>query len=77
MGEYILPDRIYQALKWAGLVLLPATAALVGAVGPAWGMPNVDAVVLTINALGTFVGTLVGVSHLSAMGRPERYWDGE
>lgn len=31
--RYILPDRIYQLLKWLGLVVIPATATLVGAVG--------------------------------------------
>lgn len=53
-------------MKWTGLVLMPALAALVGAVGPAWGLPNVDAIVLTINAVGLFIGSLIGVSHLKA-----------
>lgn len=75
MSEYLIPDRAYQILKWMGLVLLPATAALVGAVGPAWGLPNVDGIVLTLNAIGTFIGTVVGVSQLSAMGRPDRDWE--
>ena len=64
---YLLPDKIYDVLKWVGLILLPALAALVGAVGPAWGMPHVDAVVLTINAVGTFIGAIIGASHVSAM----------
>lgn len=64
--NYILPESLYQILKWAGLVLLPALAALVGAVGPAWGMPNVDAAVLTINAFGAFVGAIIGVSQVTA-----------
>ena len=71
MSEYLLGSRTYQILKWVGLVLLPATAALVGAIGPAWGLPNADGIVLTLNAVGTFIGTLVGVSQLSAMGRPD------
>ena len=69
MPEYLLPDRVYDVMKWLGLILCPALAALVGAVGPAWGMPNVDAVVLTINAVGVFIGAVIGVSQLSA----ERY----
>lgn len=73
--EYLLPDNIYQILKWVGLILMPALAALVGAVGPAWGLPNVDAIVLTINALGTFIGVIIGASHVSAMGKAEREWD--
>ena len=73
--EYLLPDKAYQILKWVGLILMPALAALIGAVGPAWGLPKVDAIVLTINALGTFIGVVIGASQLSAMGGADRDWD--
>ena len=66
MPEYLLPNGVYDCLKWIGLILCPALAALVGAVGPAWGMPNVDAIVLTINAVGVFIGAVIGVSQMSA-----------
>ena len=72
---YLIPDKLYDVLKWVGLILCPALAALVGAVGPAWGMPNVDSIVLTINAIGVFVGALIGASHVSAMGTVDRDWD--
>lgn len=75
--EYLLPDRAYQLLKWTGLILMPALAALIGAVGPAWGLPNVDAIVLTLNAIGTFIGVVIGASQVSAMGRVDRSWDDE
>lgn len=75
MNEYLLPDKVYIALKWTGLVLMPALATLIGAVGPAWGMPKVDAVVLTINAIGTFIGVCIGASQVSAMGKVERDWE--
>lgn len=64
--NYLLPSTAYQVLKWMGLILCPALAALVGAVGPAWGMPNVDSVVLTINAVGVFIGAIIGASQVSA-----------
>lgn len=73
--DYLLPDKVYLACKWVGLILMPALATLIGAVGPAWGMPMVDAVVLTINALGTFIGVCIGASQISAMGRVERDWE--
>lgn len=75
--EYLLPDRTYQLLKWTGLILMPALAALIGAVGPAWGLPHVDAIVLTLNAIGTFIGVVIGASQLSAMGKPDRDWGDE
>lgn len=67
--KYLLPSKAYDVLKWVGLVLCPATATLIGAVGPAWGMPNVDATVLTVNSIGLFIGMCIGASHVSAMGR--------
>lgn len=73
--DYLLPDNVYRILKWVGLILCPALAALIGAVGPAWGMPHVDSVVLTINAVGTFIGVVIGASQVSAMGQPDRDWD--
>ena len=51
MKEYIIPSKIYQVLKWLGLIACPAIATFIGAVFPAWGIPNADAVVLTLNAL--------------------------
>lgn len=75
LKEYLLPDKVYLACKWLGLIFMPALAALIGAVGPAWGMPRVDAVVLTINALGTFIGVIIGASQLSAMGGVNHDWD--
>ena len=68
---YLMPSKVYDVLKWVGLILMPALATLIGAIGPAWGMPHVDAIVLTINALGTFIGTCIGVSQLSVMGQPD------
>ena len=73
--KYLIPNWLYDILKWIGLILCPALAAFVGAVGPAWGLANVDAVVLTINAVGVFVGAIIGASHVSAMGDP--YKDSE
>lgn len=73
--DYLLPDRLYQILKWTGLVLMPALAALIGAIGPAWGMPHVDSIVLTINAIGTFIGVVIGASQVSAMGQSDQDWD--
>lgn len=64
--EYVIPDGAYQILKWFGLIFCPALAALIGAVGPAWGLANVDAIVLTVNAIGVFTGAILGVSQITA-----------
>ena len=63
---YLLPNKTYQALKWLAVIALPAVAWLVGAVGPQWGLPHCGELVTTINAVGVFVGALIGVSQLTA-----------
>ena len=62
MKEYIIPNEVYQVLKWVGLIACPAIATFVGAVFPAWGVPNVDAITLTLNATGVLIGAMIGVS---------------
>lgn len=57
-----LNDKLYDVLKWVALIACPAVATFVGAVGPAWGWPAVDNLVLTINAAGVLIGALIGVS---------------
>lgn len=66
MKQYKIPDATYKALKWAGLIACPAIATFVGVVGPVWGMPNVDAIVTTINATGVCIGALIGYSAATA-----------
>ena len=65
-GKYLIPSDVYDVLKWVALILLPAAAVLIQTVGPAWGMPNVDPIVLTLNAVGLFIGTCIGASQLKA-----------
>lgn len=57
-----IPSRVYDILKWLGLIVLPALALFVSTVGPAWGWTHVDAIVTTLNALGILAGALIGVS---------------
>ena len=64
---YLLPDRVYDALKWVALIALPAIAVFAQAVGPAWGLPHCGELVTTINAIGLFVGALIGVSQLTSV----------
>lgn len=63
---YLLPDKVYQTLKWAALVLLPALAVFTNTVGPALGLPHVDAIVTTLNALGLLIAACIGVSQAKA-----------
>lgn len=59
-----LPNKIYDVLKWVALICLPALALLFNTVAPVWGVDKAitNAVVITINAIGTCIGMLIGVS---------------
>ena len=62
-----LNDSIYNVCKWLGLIFCPALAVLLATVLPVWGVdPSlVKALVITINAVGVFIGALIGVSQVT------------
>ena len=62
-----LNDSIYNVFKWLGLIFCPALAVLLATVLPVWGVDAglVKALVITINALGVFIGALIGVSQVT------------
>lgn len=62
-----LSDSIYNVFKWLGLIFCPALAVLLATVLPVWGIDAglVKALVITINALGVFIGALIGVSQVT------------
>lgn len=64
---YILPDKLYNVLKWVGLMVLPALATFIQTVGAAvgWGYADVAATIIT--AAGTFIGVIIGASAVKAV----------
>ena len=59
-----IPNKVYDALKWVALICLPALAVFYGVIGKVWGLPYIEQIVTTLNALGLLIGTLIGVSTL-------------
>jgi len=57
-----LNDKAYQIIKWTVLTLMPALSVLVGALGKGYGW-DTNTVILTINAVALFLGTITGVSN--------------
>lgn len=57
-----LSDRTYEILKWLCLICFPAFAWFYGAMAETWGLPYGDQIVTTLNAVGTLIGILIGVS---------------
>ena len=58
----ILPDKIYNILKWLCLIFAPALITLLTTIFTLYGIPNVEIVTGTIAAIATFIGALIGVS---------------
>lgn len=63
---YLLNNKTYEILKWAGLIAFPAIATFIGVIGAVWGWHDTDAIVTTLNAVGVLIGALIGVSHATA-----------
>lgn len=57
-----LTNRVYDALKFAALVLLPAVATLYVILAGLWHWGNIEAVVGTITGVDTFLGSLLKLS---------------
>ena len=60
-------DRMYDTLKWICLIAIPALSVLLSTILPALGVDGglVKTIVLVISAVGTFAGTLTGISTAS------------
>ena len=59
----IIPDKIYNVLKWILLIAVPAVITLLTTLTMVWGWNiPLEAIVTTISAIATFVGALIGVS---------------
>lgn len=59
----ILPEKIYEILRWATWIVLPAVATLISALNTAWnwGLP-IDAILTTFAAVETFIGAVLGIA---------------
>lgn len=57
-----IPSKLYDALKWVAMVLLPALAVFYYAVAVIWGFPEPEKVVATINAFDLLLGAILGIS---------------
>ena len=57
-----MSNKVYDALKWIAMYLLPALGTLYFALAGIWGLPYGEQIVGTITAVGTFLGMILGVS---------------
>ena len=57
-----MSDKVYDALKWIAMYLLPALGTLYFALAGIWGLPYGEQIVGTITAVDTFLGVVLGIS---------------
>ena len=58
----IMPDKIYDVLKWIAQIFLPAIGTLYFGLAGIWGFPFGEEIVGTITVVDTFLGVLLGIS---------------
>lgn len=57
-----MSNKVYDALKWVAMYLLPALGTLYFAIAGIWGLPYAEQIVGTITAVDTFLGVMLGIS---------------
>lgn len=58
----VLPDNVYNILKWICLIALPAIAVFYFTISKIWGLPFGAEIPATINAVAVLIGALIGIS---------------
>lgn len=58
----MIPNKVYNILKWIALIVLPALGTLYFSLSKIWGFPLGVEIVGTISAIDTFLGALLGIS---------------
>ena len=58
----ILPDKLYDILKWVLITFVPALLVLIETLGVIYNY-DTQVIVLTISAIATFIGALIGISN--------------
>ena len=72
MPNKILPDRVYDILKWVAIIALPAFSVFYAKIGAVWGLPYTEQICETLDAVALLLGALLCVSAIQyATGKAE------
>lgn len=58
----LLPNRIYDILKWIVMIVIPALATAYVGLASIWGFPYADEIAKTAAVACTLLGALLGIS---------------
>ena len=58
----LIPDRLYDVLKWVAIIVMPALSTFIVGLGGIWSLPYAGQVAATVTALGVLLGAFLGLS---------------
>ena len=61
----ILPQKVYEILRWVVIVVIPAAITLYGVIGNTCNIPYTEVVLTIAGAVDVFLGTVFGISKLA------------
>lgn len=57
-------NKVYDIAKWVAILLLPALAWFYVEIASDWNLPKPNEIAHTLNAIGTLLGLILGVSSI-------------
>ncbi|MBO5712161.1 MAG: holin [Acholeplasmatales bacterium] len=62
----ILPEKVYEFLRWLIWIVLPAIGVLISTLDRAWGwgLP-LDAILATLSGIELFLGGVLGIAKIN------------
>ena len=58
----IIPDKVYDLLKWVTMIVIPALATAYVGLAAVWGWPYAEEIAKTAAVVCTLLGALLGIS---------------
>ena len=58
----LIPDRLYDILKWVAIIVMPALSTFIIGLGGIWSLPYAGQAAATVTAVGVLLGALLGLS---------------
>lgn len=61
----VLPQKVYEILRWVIVIVIPALMTCFGVIGTACNIPNTELILTIAGAIDVCLGTIFGISKLS------------
>lgn len=64
-------NKVYDVAKWIAILLLPTIAWFYVEIAGDWNLPKPNEIAHTLNAIGTLLGIILGVSNINYKNKQE------